>query len=73
MRSSGVCAQSLPKEGPPRTYTGSHKHTHSHTCPAILKDVTLMGPLVPKNHVASGDENGTTQEGSVMEGLSGPI
>lgn len=32
-----------------------------------------MGPLVPKNHVASGDENGTTQEGSVMEGLSGPI
>lgn len=73
MRSSGVCAQSLPKEGPPPTCTGSHKHTHTHTCPALLKDVTLMGPPVPKNRVASGDKTGTTQEGSAMEGLSGPI
>lgn len=32
---------------------GSHKHTHTHTCPAVLKDVTLMGPPV-KNHVAMG-------------------
>ena len=73
MRSSEICAQSLPKEAPPPTRTCSHKHARTHTCLAILRDVTLMGPPVPKNHVANGDKKGTTQEGSAMEELSGPI
>lgn len=73
MRSSGVCAQSLPKEGPPPTCTGSHKHTHTHTCPAVLKDVTLMGPPVPKNHVAMETKQGQPRKALQWKGCLDPF